>query len=730
MKKLLLALSFVCFVGTCGAADASVDPAAAFRDCWARIASNPVPKATFAVDASVSKTGRDAYAVKESGGALAFTGSNVRSLYYAVYDFFRRKGCRWYWDEDFYPAKSNVSVAGTDFREESRFEYRGLRYFAHRGLTRFQAEHWGPEDWKREIDWMLKNRLNLFMPRIGMDDTWQKAFPDVVPYPDASKKLPGAGKGYDDRSLFWSLEYRGKLRKEFTDYAFARGLMIPTDFGTMTHWYSRTPKEYLDKVHPPFLPQASSGYGEDTGRVFDVRDPKWYDVYWRLSEAFMKAGYGKPDLMHTIGLGERMVYTNRADNLALKIDVMTNLCNRVAKEYPDSKVLLAGWDFFFAWKPHEVRALIPHLNPKNTIVWDYEADARDDDYDWLGGGGSRKNDFTKWDMVKKFPYVFGIFLCYESGIDVRMDYDLLAQRQAVIRDDPMCKGYTLWPESSHTDVLGLEYFTANCWSGASAPVKDLLHDLCVHRYGKDAAAMEKAWRLLLPMSSGVGWGENCVQQLTGWLANYSDEPHYFPVFKELEPQVKAVPAVYDALTAVSFASSAVRRDALDVARTACDRLNLYARAKLFRSFDAWTRGEGDAETVRRAAELFERESTRLADLLALHTDYSIWESYLRLDAVEKIRYPDFGRTLLDNATTPYCRSHQYEMVKHWYVPLVRKCTAEVRRRLDAGEKKSLNGDPLLKGWNDELGKNLLAQPLQSLRPATPRTAEAFRAALR
>ena len=60
----------------------------------------------------------------------------------------------------------------------SQFEWRATRYFAHRGLRRFSAEMWGPEDWKREIDWLLKNRLNLFFFRLGMDDLFQKAFPE------------------------------------------------------------------------------------------------------------------------------------------------------------------------------------------------------------------------------------------------------------------------------------------------------------------------------------------------------------------------------------------------------------------------------------------------------------------------------------------------------------------------------------------------------------------------
>jgi len=95
-------------------------------------------------------------------------------------------------------------MTGLDVRETPHFYYRGLRYFAHRSLGRFQAEHWGPREWEREIDWMLKKRLNLFMLRIGMDDVFQKAFPDVVPYPPADGPLPEAKpRSFYDRTTAW-----------------------------------------------------------------------------------------------------------------------------------------------------------------------------------------------------------------------------------------------------------------------------------------------------------------------------------------------------------------------------------------------------------------------------------------------------------------------------------------------------------------------------------------------
>lgn len=145
----------------------------------------------FSIDAGVSKSGKDAYRIQSmSPSSVRITGSNLRSVWYGLYDLLeRRGGCRWFWDEDIVPKKDAIDLSDLDVYEEARFEYRGLRYFAHRGLTRFQAEHWGLDDWKKEIDWILKRRLNVFMLRIGQDDLFQRTFPDCIFKRDLGKIL-------------------------------------------------------------------------------------------------------------------------------------------------------------------------------------------------------------------------------------------------------------------------------------------------------------------------------------------------------------------------------------------------------------------------------------------------------------------------------------------------------------------------------------------------------------
>ena len=147
---------------------------------------------------------------------LILAGGSGRSTIYAVYDFFRRQaGAEYFWDGDRIPRRDAIDLAGLDLIQKPHFNYRGLRYFAHRGLHRFQAEHWDLEDWQREIDWLLKERFNLFMLRTGIDDLFQRAFPDEVTYPPTDGQDPDAeDRSYNDRTSFWALRYRGELRKQ------------------------------------------------------------------------------------------------------------------------------------------------------------------------------------------------------------------------------------------------------------------------------------------------------------------------------------------------------------------------------------------------------------------------------------------------------------------------------------------------------------------------------------
>ena len=111
----------------------------------------------------------------------------------------------------------------------------------------------------------------------------------------------------------------------------------------------------------------------------------------------------------------------------------------------------------------------------------------------------------------------------------------------------------------------------------------------------------------------------------------------------------------------------------------------------------------------------------MADVLALHTDYSLWESYLRLDAVEKVQNPEFTKTLFDNASCSYCRSHQYELARHWYAARMRQAADRLEKAVAANDRTAALFDK-----SEDERQTLMARPLESLRPTLPRTEAQYR----
>jgi len=663
-------------------------------------------------------------AEKEGRRYLFLAGGNGRGTLYAVYDFFERQaGCRYFWDGDIVPKHPSIEMNGLDVSESPRFAYRGLRYFAHRSLDRFQAEHWGPRQWEQEIDWALKKRLNLVMLRIGMDDVYEKAFPDIVPYPTTNGPLPEAvARSYDDRTSAWPLQYRGELRKHILQYARDRGLVHPEDTGTMTHWYSRTPYAFLEKVKPVFSPQVS-GYGLPTGYVWDIRDDRNLDNYWKLTQAHIDS-YGSPQMFHTIGYAERVVYKDRAANHEFKLYAYRRIIEKIREHYPQSPLLIASWDFYCpGWSGDEVADLCRLLDPQNTFIFDYTSDLPQN-------GGS--TDFRQWGVVGKFPWFFGIFHAYEWENELRGNYDLIKERMPLAAADPMCKGFVYWPENSHSDSLILEFFTKNAWRPDTLTPEELLPAFCRDRYQASAEPMLAAWRAALPlikMHEALPPEFRNLASFAGREVTAKRGEALRAQCAKLGPQMKEVPALCKKLADLPYGTgdAFVDRDAIDLARTTAGRVFSYALYRFAGAQADWREGKAEAGAVKAAGERCTSLLTVLRDILALHDDYSMNASMAKLQAVHSVN-PAFEQALKGNAENGYCRTYIYELFDNYYLPQLALYTKWVDERVAGGDIKSPM-KPAKPLPMRAVVEGFYAKPLAEMAPRAVHTSDAYRSVL-
>ena len=640
------------------------------------------------------RTNTDDYqliSAKEGKRNLLFlAGGRERALLYSVYHFFESQAdCHYFWDGDVIPAHKKISISGIDILESPRFEYRGLRYFAHRSLNRFQAEHWDFPEWKREIDWILKRRLNLFMLRIGLDDLFQKAFPEIVSYP--GYEVPESKeRSYDDRNLFWSLKYRGELRKKILAYARERDLLHPEDVGTMTHWYSRTPYDFLNKVKPAFMPQTTGGYSEKTGLVWDIRKDRNLDNYFKLTETHIRE-YGAPDLFHTIGLAERKCYNDHASNHQMKLYTYRRIISKLREKYPNAPLLIGSWDFCMYWSNEEVRALVEELDPEHTLIFDYTSDTTDEEH-----------NFTSWGIMGKFPWIFGIFHAYEPASEIRGNYEIIERRLPLAAADPMCKGLVYWPECSHTDTLMLDFMSAAAWNPAEAELETFLPGFCERRYGKHATIMLPLWEKVMKLARLNGWSgpQDCgalpfsfsdmvFRILSGTHLNLNEKmlAKMRDLCERFEAEITEAPEIFLSLAALKIPSdnTFLRRDFLDLARTVVSRVQNYAFAKLALAMEAWRRRKCAADQVTRLLEALGKTVELESALLDAHEDYSLYDSLKLLEEKHKTN-PDFEPTLKGNAENAYCRSYASELFKGVYLPEMKVLSEWITNKIRSGDR--------------------------------------------
>jgi hypothetical protein len=303
--------------------------------------------------------------------------------------------------------------------------------------------------------------------------------------------------------------------------------------------------------------------------------------------------------------------------------------------------------------------------------------------------------------------------------DIRGNYRKMRERAELVRDDPMCKGYVLWPEMSHGDIFAWRFFTDNCWELSPLSVDSLLVDFCRDRYGREAARLLPVWRKVAAFAWKIGWDCNFTCNLIdrwnsdGYTPRRNDAGRWTGARDAMGEKFADVPAaeIFAALSEVDWRSEFVRRDTVDLARTVLDRVLYTEFEEVMAAYHALARGESSISRLKRHAGRYVAAMRAMADVLGLHGDFSVSETWDHINAVEKVRNPGGERMLFENSACSYCRGFQAEYVRSMFLPLAEEITSLLVRRAERGDFSPLPPP------TDYLAENRrLEHPVLSFRP--------------
>lgn len=285
-----------------------------------------------------------------------------------------------------------------------------------------------------------------------------------------------------------------------------------------------------------------------------------------------------------------------------------------------------------------------------------------------------------------------MFGAYEPNNEIRGNYTRINERTKLAKSDEMCKGFVLWPELSHGDNFCLEYTAYHAWNSDTPSISERMEAYCTDRYPQaDVPAMRSVWAKFLPIVEMRAWSmyESTQELGTDLFFNLCTRVRYdetaFAVYRQELPDGLAnrenaagILAALASMEPQMNNDSMLRRDAFDISRTVLGRYINFGIMKTGLLFQQAC-SEGIRETASQTLFLL----SLLAELLALHEDYSMYRSLLRLQSVTQTN-PNFEETLKNNADNWYCRSYIFEFVKYLYVPEAEIFFSEVLKAAQTG----------------------------------------------
>jgi alpha-N-acetylglucosaminidase len=617
---------------------------------------------------------------------VVLAGSTKASVPYPVYQLLENEfGCGYFQDGDFVPRKQTLVVSPQKVAESSRFKERhGVAPNTCGGWYSI-GQLYDIEDWKRQIDWMVKHRLNYSAisndgEGILIKQRTSQRLRGQEPLYDVAKELPNKEAPYYARQV--------ELHIQVVNYMRELG-MLPIIWVEQGMDF----KAELTVNHP------DTG-GADSVHNFYLSNPaykKWIKLF---IEEYTKefgtdhyyGGVGEPYSEAQFPDGE--VYD---DMLAAAARCPVS---GVKAADPEGIASITGWPFLY-WGNNKARmqGYMANIGSDDFRVWD------------MGWAGTETGNYY-WGR----PWVVGSVLFFGGDYTFFGDY---AGHQKYVQNllaDPRsesCVGILYNSELIDYNPQVWEFVGRSSWN-ADVDVEAYQKHYARIRYGSDICdVMEKVVR---------GIYESCYQS-DEWLVRWP----VYSLHQRLDPrerrgdnpagalkQIVGVEKAMEMMLSVADHEVAKRnalfgRDLVDLARQEITILFGQGMVQMSKAYDA-----GDAQAIRAVGEdllwLLKRQET----LASSRPEYRIewWADHFAQKPQEHdsiaAAMRNYCFTHVDLGPLDYPRKDMYELIKYYYYPrfewYVNELASCVEEKREYPEVESLHYTvfaEMVKKWKQE-----------------------------
>jgi len=588
-------------------------------------------------------------------------------------------GCGFFEDGERVPKVPAIAVQDLAISEKPYFPYRGFQID-----QRYTAPYWSLDEWKAEIDWRVKKKLNLmwFSPSLVRGAVWTTPADEPSADPTPERYLAnrrtwealGLGLGLDT-----SEDETTRMGREVIEYARARGMEI----ASFTGFGGAVPKEFKEKN--PDVQYFELAWEETAPTIqIDPRDPMYAQVMALQIREHIKI-FGT-DHRYEMGIyGESNPGSSREEGLQLRMAVAESVSKAIRAADPEGLWQLDSWCFqgHPDLSPAELERVLAHI--PNDVVYILDI--------W----GEAYHLYERYKFFFGKTWGFNVFHAMASFANLHGDIRGITQKANELLCNPdaaQCKYFTHASEIQKHNTLFYELIMRLAWDPRSLHVGRFLRDYAARRYGAESLTNMDSMlqRLLESVYSRDDWTTPCYQGIPRPPQGAHLTTRFFFVDK-LREGLKAALEEKD----VQQGNRLYLDDLTDTCRQFLAELFNYHWYKLDEAFC-----RADQEGVSHEAELVCEILRQQVSLLRLHPEYRLDTEVRRAVASGldpriaaksvKARYTYLGLLcgcdwdqypfLLD-----YARSDKAELIEQYYLPRVIEYIKEAKRELVHGHGK-------------------------------------------
>jgi alpha-N-acetylglucosaminidase len=635
---------------------------------------------------------------------LLLVGGSPRGTLYAVYHYLETF-CRigFFADGEQIPHLDHIPVSGLDVVQRPRWPVR--EYMMDCEYTSYW---WGPEEWKREVDWAVKHKFNTLSSNFDFTAVWRRVWKRFgVDVPPASL----TGPPFHPWACWhnWAMkppypvafqESQAELAGQFVDYGRSLGMTMAPDF---TGFIGQVPREfyqaYRDRAR--FVEVGWAGF-DPPGVFVRPDDPLYGQLAKAFAEEYVKR-YGTDHLWAGQSFCEMRRAEDAKETVALEIALARKNLEAIRSVDPEAVLFTNSWTFLGRSKEN-VKAFLDALPDDGYQVWEMPSDYH-----------SRQRQYGELDYFYGKPWLFGFLYSYGGTTMLHGDLADLIRRGQEVAGDPKaanCRGMAVQPEALRHNYIVFDLLARVGWNPVGMELESFLVDYAQRRYGIASAGKMAACFKRLTASV---YGQPGVQPPLYMLR--IGNRHLGPGNPfGLEQARRFIAHLQRALEIALEESDRLRaspmyqHDLIDIARQLLsDLMNLHV-ARLATAYRA-----GDEATFRRQAQAI-RQVLADQQMLLSSSDYFQLAPILAKAGALPGAPADYDERIRDILTVwadkilDYAHRDYYELVRFYYRPRVEAFLEHARKRF--GNQQTMADDDELGSIYHEIEQNWVKHPFR------------------